>query len=279
MDAFLAALGRLRELVSEWAAGAIGHLPSILGALALILIGWLAARLLRRWTLSASSRLNRWLDRILRTGQTQRLRLSPALVRLTGNLVFWVVMLGFVTAAAEVARLDTLSRWLERLVGYLPQLFFGVLIMAAGFLVGGIVRDLVYDALASVGVAQRSLIGKLAQAVTVLAAIVIGIDQIGIDVTFVTTMLAIVLGGGVLGFSLAFGLGTRRVVANLGASHSLQRHFSVGQRARFGEVEGEILDFTPTGVVLATEQGRTHVPASRFDEQSSVLRTGDSGRG
>ena len=106
-----------------------------------------------------------------------------------------------------------------------------------------------------------------------------GIDQIGIDVTFVTTMLAIVLGGVVLGFSLAFGLGTRRVVANLVASHSLQRYFSVGQRARFGEIEGEILDFTPTGVVLATEQGRTHVPASHFDEQSSVLRTGDSGRG
>ena len=279
MEAFLAALQRLRELASDWATDAIAQLPSILGALSLILLGWLAARLLRRWTLAASTRLNRWLDRVLRTDQTQRLRLSPALVRLSGNLVFWVVVLGFITAAAEVAKLDTLSRWLERLVGYLPQLFFGVLIMAAGFLVGGIVRDLVYDALASVGVAQRSLIGKLAQAVTVLAAIVIGIDQIGIDVTFVTTMLAIVLGGVVLGFSLAFGLGTRRVVANLVASHSMQRQFCVGQRARIGNVEGEILDFTPTGVVLATEQGRTHVPASRFDEQSSVLLSGDAGRG
>jgi small-conductance mechanosensitive channel len=279
MEAFLAALQRLRELASGWAADAIAHLPSILGALSLILFGWLVARLLRRWTLAASTRLNRWLDRVLRTDQTQRLRLSPALVRLSGNLVFWVVVLGFITAAAEVAKLDTLSRWLERLVGYLPQLFFGVLIMAAGFLVGGIVRDLVYDALASVGVAQRSLIGKLAQAVTVLAAIVIGIDQIGIDVTFVTTMLAIVLGGVVLGFALAFGLGTRRVVANLVASHSIQRQFCVGQRARIGNVEGEILDFTPTGVVLATEQGRTHVPASRFDEQSSVLLSGDTARG
>ncbi len=279
MDGFIQSLDKVRDAASEVAMSAVARLPSLLGALALVLIGWLVARLFRRLTLAASARLNSGLDRILRTDQTQRIRLSPALVRLAGNLVFWMVVLGFVTVAADVAQLATLGHWLERIVAYLPQLFVGILIVAAGILIGSIVRDIVYDALASAGVAQRSLIGKLAQAATVLAAIVIGIDQIGIDVTFVTTMLAIVLGGVVLGFSVAFGLGARSLVANLVASHAMQRQFSIGQRARIGGVEGEILDFTPTSVVLSSDEGRVNVPASRFDDESSVLLSGRSGVG
>jgi len=101
------------------------------------------------------------------------------------------------------------------------------------------------------------------------------IEQIGIDVTFVTTMIAIVLGVVLAGFSLAFGLGARQSVANLIAARSLRRHFALGQRARFGSIEGEIVEFTPTSVILSTLEGRVHVPASQFDEQASMLLSPD----
>jgi len=88
-----------------------------------------------------------------------------------------------------------------------------------------------------------------------------------------------VLGVVLAGFSLAFGLGARQVVANLIASHALQRQFAVGQRARIGGIEGEILEFTPTSVILATGEGRVTVPAGRFDEEPSVMLSPDTGHG
>jgi small-conductance mechanosensitive channel len=271
MDEVVDVLEQLRSVATEASRAAIAHLPSLLGALALLLLGWLVAGWLRRLTRTLGTRLNRGLDRVLRTDRVQRLRLSPALVRLLSNLVFWIVLLAFVTAAARVADFETLSGWLERVIAYLPKLLLGALIIGAGYMIGAIVRDLVVDALDSAGIAQRALIGRLAQAATFLAAIVIGIDQIGVDVTFVTTMIAIVLGVVLAGFSLAFGLGARRVVANLIAGHALQQQFSVGQRARIGGVEGEIVEFTPTAVLLATAEGRVNVPAGRFEEEPSVL--------
>ncbi len=276
MDGLIDVVDQLRTVADEISRAIIAHLPQLLGALALVLIGWLIARWLRTLTRALGLRLNRGLDRVLRMDRVQRIRLSPALVRLLSNLVFWIVVLGFVTAAARVADFETLSGWLERVIAYLPQLFIGALIIVAGYLIGAIVRDLVFDALDSAGVAQRALIGRLAQAATFLAAIVIGIDQISVDVTFVTTMIAIVLGVVLAGFSLAFGLGARHVVANLIASHALQRQFRVGHRARIGGVEGEILEFTPTGVVLATSEGRVTVPAALFDEEPSVLLSPDT---
>ncbi|HSC09009.1 MAG TPA: hypothetical protein VLD59_19450, partial [Steroidobacteraceae bacterium] len=193
--------------------------------------------------------------------------------------VFWLVLFGFITAASDVAKLETLSGWLERVIGYLPKLLFGALIIVGGYLLGTIARALVSDALYPTGLAQRVLIGRLAQAATFLAAIVIGIDQMGFNVTFVTTMIAIVLGAVLTGFALAFGLGARRVVANLISARTLQQRFSVGHHARIGGVEGEILEFTPTGVILATDEGRVNVPASRFDEEVSVLLSRDAGNG
>jgi small-conductance mechanosensitive channel len=271
MDEVVDVLEQLRNVATEATHAAIAHLPTLLGALALLLLGWLVAGWLRRLTRTLGLRLNRGLDRVLRTDRVQRIRLSPALVRLLSNLVFWIVLLAFVTAAARVAEFDTLSGWLERVIAYLPKLLLGALIIVAGYMIGAIVRDLVVDALDSAGIAQRTLIGRLAQAATFLAAIVIGIDQIGVDVTFVTTMIAIVLGVVLAGFALAFGLGARRVVANLIAGHALQQQFSVGHRAIIGGVEGEIVEFTPTAVVLATAQGRVTVPAGCFDEEPTVL--------
>ena len=271
MDGVVGVVDQLRSTALAASRATIEHLPALLGALALVLIGWFVASWLRALTRKLGLRVNRGLDRVLRMDRAQRIRLSPALVRLLANLVFWIVLLGFITAAARVAELETVSGWLQAVIAYLPKLLLGALIVVAGYLIAAVVRDLVIDALDSAGVAQRQLIGRLAQAATFLAAIVIGIDQIGIDVTFVTTMIAIVLGVVLAGFSLAFGLGARRVVANLIAGHALQQQFSIGQRARIGGVEGEIVEFTPTAVVLATAEGRVTVPAGCFDEQPSVL--------
>ena len=161
----------------------------------------------------------------------------------------------------------------------MPHLLLGVLIIGTGYLVAAIVRDLVLDALDSAGVGQRALIGRLAQVATFLAAIVIGIEQIGIDVSSVTTMIAVVLGVALAGFSVAFGLGARQLVSNLIAADSLRRHFRVGHRARIDGVEGEILELTATSVVIATAEGRAIVPASRFAEETALIVTHGPDRG
>lgn len=272
MDGFAAVLDRVRTAAADAGRSFLANLPDLLAALALLLIGWLVASLLRRLIISLGMRLNRGLDRVLRD---QRIRLSATQLRLLSSLVFWIVVFGFITAAAEVANFETLSGWLEAVIAYLPKLLLGVLIIVAGYLLSSIVRSLVSDALDSAGVAQRALIGRLAQAATFLAALAIGIEQMGIDVTFLTTVIAIVLGTVLAAFALAFGMGARQLVANLIAAHSLQRRLSVGHRARIGGIEGEILELTATGVILATAEGRVNVPASRFDEEASVLLSPD----
>ena len=46
-------------------------------------------------------------------------------------------------------------------------------------------------------------------------------------------------------------------------------------RVRVGDIEGEILEITPTNVVVETDEGRAHIPARRFAEDVAVLLTGE----
>ena len=62
-------------------------------------------------------------------------------------------------------------------------------------------------------------------------------------------------------------------IEDLIGAHYMKRQFQPGQIARIGDIEGEILELTATGVVLATPEGRTLVPAKAFNQQALVLVT------
>jgi hypothetical protein len=133
------------------------------------------------------------------------------------------------------------------------------------------VRDLLLEALASAQVEQRELVARLAQTATFLTALIIGVHQVGVNVSFVTQVIAVALGSVLLAFSLAFGLGARGLVANLIGTHYLRRQLQPGVRVKLAETEGEIIEITPTNVVIETDEGRAFIPARMFSEQVSVL--------
>ncbi len=54
-------------------------------------------------------------------------------------------------------------------------------------------------------------------------SILVAVDQAGLSVGFLTDVLLLVLGGGLLGAAITFGLGARATVANILASTQLQR--------------------------------------------------------
>lgn len=257
----------------------ISYLPTLAGVLILLLLGWVVARLARAGVRKLGDVINRISDNLLAGTALSRFRLTTRSLQIIGNAVFWLVILVFLTAAAKIARLDVFSTWLDRILSFLPVLLAGGLIIAAGYLASLFVRDITSAALASGGFRQSALLARLAQLAVFLTAVVIGIDQIGLDVSFLITVIAISLASVLGGVALAFGFGSRDFVANVIAAHNLQQQFKPGQLVRFGKTRGEILELTPTSVVLSTEEGRTTVPASAFHKSVSVLLTPEESGG
>lgn len=268
---------QLESTLQTATATLIAALPGIAAALVLLLAGLLAARLVRTLTLKLLHLLNLFLERVLSGRIRAVVHFSSGITRLLAAILFWITLFVFATAALRTAGLTGIAAWLERVVDFLPGIVSGGLIIVVGYILAGLVREVTLAAAHSADFTEAVVISRLAQAVTLVTALIIGLDQIGIDVSFLTTMLGISSAALLFGFALAFGLGARTLVSNLIAAHHLRDMLEPGQQIRMGEWEGTVLEVAATAVILDTESGRVSVPAKLYQEQAVVLLLGDAG--
>jgi small-conductance mechanosensitive channel len=249
-----------------------GLLPNVLAATALILFGLLLARLFGSWSrrLTAGA-----LERLARSntvqGALERTNMSSTIPKVVAAFVFWLVFLFFTATALEALGLPVVTDSLGRFVYYLPNVLAAALIVAAGMVVATVARGLTTTTAASAGVAFASALGRLAHGVILAIAIVIALDELGIDSGALIITLAVTSGSVLAGLGLAFGLGAHTSVSNIIASHYLAQAYTIGQTVKIGDVEGQVAERTPTALVIVTEAGRVMVPAKKFAEESSTL--------
>jgi hypothetical protein len=246
------------------------YFPSLVGAVLLLLAGWIAAHFLRAVTGRLLILLDRAVDRLLGARLAERVRLARS-ANILRALVFWAVLLFFMAAATNVLGLQVLTQWLARLLDYLPELIAGLLVVGVGYVLSRAVADLILRAASQLPAAQRLVAARAAQATILVAAILVGADQIGIRVTFLALFIGIAAGAVAGGVIVAISLGARIHVANLIGAQQPRRSYELGQRIRVGGFEGRILEFAPHAVVLETDNGRVSLPGRIFSEEPVVL--------
>lgn len=266
----------VRQETFEWvrtlATDVREFLPQLLGAVAFLAGGWIAAHFLRRGTRALCRRVidrlaaNAWLKT-----SVEGTRLGRTLPDILGGFVFWLVFIFFLGAAIEVIGLPLITTTLTRFAYYLPNVLAAVVVVLVGLLIGNLARHWVDRAGQSAGVVYGSALGRIVQGAIILVTVVIAIEELGIEGELLVLLVTITVGSMLAGASLAFGMGARSAVSNLIARHYLTQAYAIGQTIRIGEVQGRILATTPTGVVLAGSSGQVHVPAQRFTEEISVL--------
>jgi hypothetical protein len=244
--------------------------PVLAGAIALLLGGWLLAIVLR----IATRKLIRSIDSMFKVfGSTKQRNLNRSYAVIISNLVFWVVITFFVAATANLLGWDMLADWMGTIIVYLPNLITGLFIILAGFLLSNFIRATVVTAAQSAGITQSLMLGRIVQIVILFTTLVIGIEQIGINVGFLTNVLLVIIGVLLAGGALAFGLGARTLIANIIGAQYVRKHCRIGEWMQLGDIQGSVVEVTQTCIVLDTEFGRTIIPAQHFQEQVSSFRS------
>lgn len=243
------------------------YFPRIIVAVLVLLLGWLLARVLSWLLVRAMIRIDRlWHKLISKRGLSPVQTRRPP-TRMVGEITFWLLMLVFVSLAGEVLGLEIFATWLKEIFAYLPLAVVGLLIVLVGFVVSSLVRDLILSAAEAADLSNGELLARTSQIIILFIAVILGIDQIGIDILFLSVLAGIVLATMLGGIALAFGLGARTHVSNIIAVNQLRQIYQPGDKIRIADVEGRVLDITVSRVIIETEAGSVSVPAKLFDEQ------------
>ncbi|MBF0278814.1 MAG: mechanosensitive ion channel [SAR324 cluster bacterium] len=271
MKNFQSMIEKLSRLLDSYGPTMGPFLPKLLGALAIIILGYCIAYLLRFLFNRLPQQLNRLFPSLKIDNRLRKIGLRPTFFALLGKIVFWIVILFTLIAVTEVFHLEIVTTWLSGLTTYLPRLLSAFLIGFVGITAGSGVRGMVTRASAAAGANSAAILGKITQGIILIITTILVVSQIGIKIEFLVDLSIVVFGILFGSIALSFGLGSKNLVSNILAIHYFQKQYHIGQLIQVAGKEGRIVKILPTAVILESGEGQVMIPATEFTEQISTL--------
>ena len=187
----------------------MGFLPTLLGALLLLLIGWLIAKGIQGLIVNVLKTigLDKLADQIQLSAILSKGGIRYKLSELLGVIVYWLIMLAVVMVVFNALQLTVAAELFRSVVAFLPDVIAAVFILVLGIFAAAFLSSTVRTTASNAGIAQSHLLAQFTQTVVVISATVVALQQLHIQL--VGEVFLIILGGVSLGCALAFGLGCK----------------------------------------------------------------------
>lgn len=229
-DAFLQATTELGTRVA-------GFLPSLVGALLIVLVGWVVSRcveLLAR-ALLRSFGVDRAAARLQLTHVLERAGVRAPVSEIVAKTLYWFLMLAFLLFGVQTLGLDAVTTTIDRLVGFIPALLGAGLIGILGLLFARFVGTVASSGAAAAGFPSPTRLGFFVQMLVAGLVLVVAVEQLGVATSILVGPVTAILAAAGLSAGLAFALGAYPIVTHILAGHFLKQSLP---RDSFVEIDG-----------------------------------------
>lgn len=199
------------------------YLPQLLGAIVILIIGFIVAKILQVAVRKLLRRLR--FDHALHTSPAGRyiVRIVESPSGLAGAITFWVVFLVFVSFAVSALNLQVLNYILAGIYAYLPRVIIAVIIFLVASAVSAGAAAFVQRVMGRTPLSK--IISAVVPAIVLSIATFMILDELQIAPEIVLITYGAIMGAVALGLALAFGLGGRDLARTL-----LDQAYNTSQR-------------------------------------------------
>jgi small-conductance mechanosensitive channel len=192
-------------------------LPRILGAILILIIGWIIAKLLKRG-LRKLLYLVKFNYLTEKTGIDKFLKEGGAKLNSIGiisTLFYWTLMLIVLIATLNSLNLTVASTLFNEIMMYLPNIIVAIVILIIGIYLARMVSQITKTSLKGMKEKTSGLISQIAFIAIIILTIFVTLGQLNIATEIVTSAFSIIFGAICLALALAFGLGGREKAAEI----------------------------------------------------------------
>jgi small-conductance mechanosensitive channel len=226
------------QSLSDGLGAIVGALPALIGALIILVIGFIIAKVLQgivtRVLLGMG--FEGWMEQggirqFFDRSQTNQTPLS-----ILGKLIFWLVFFIAITMAVDTLGISAISDVLAQFIAYIPQIIAAILILVLATLLANFVAGIVRGATGS------NIAGSVAQYGIIVFAAFAALTQLGIAEELIAPTFLILLGSVALAAAIAFGLGGQGVARQMvedGYEKSGEARQQIQQEQNQQEEQGE----------------------------------------
>ncbi|MFH1297468.1 MAG: hypothetical protein ABIJ04_09375 [Bacteroidota bacterium] len=184
-------------------------IPQILGAILILLIGWLIARVLKKLLvkflllvrfnfLTEKSGIEKFL-------QDGGVKLSAC--EILGTLIYWIIMLIVIMATLNSLNLSSASLLFNEILLYIPNIIVAIVILIIGIYLARMVSQILLTSLRNMQDKTSTFISRLTYYAIIVLTVFVTVSQLNIAPEIIGGAFKILLGGLCLALGLAFGLG------------------------------------------------------------------------
>jgi len=201
--------------VQEMLTKILGYLPTLFGALVILIVGWLVARIIKRLleALLKAVRFDTLTDKAGISGILKKGNLKITATEVISGLVYWLVIIMVLVMVVNALGLPKASDVLSSLFAYVPKVIGALFVLIVAMFLASFVSSIVQTAAGNANLPRPELFAGVSRWAIIIFAATIALGELGIGTLLVTTTFNIILGGVVLGLALAFGLGGKDAAA------------------------------------------------------------------
>ena len=211
MESIDVMLDTTREFIHQAAA----FLPRLALALAVLVVGWLIAKVVR-FAIERGLRAVNFNVLTERAGTDhflQRGGLRGDTTTAFGLLAYWVVLIAALMIAFNGLGVTYVADLLQRVELFTPRILVAGLILVLGSYFAHFVGESVETYCVGAQISDADMIGKIVRYIVMTFVLMIALSQLEVGGEFIQRAFLIVLAGVVLALALAFGLGGRQWAA------------------------------------------------------------------
>lgn len=195
-------------LIKVW-----GYIPAIAGAIVILVVGWLVAKLIEAVVVRVlkALRLDIASDKAGISNVLAHGEVKLTVSELIGAVIYWIVVLVVIATALGTLNLTVASDMVSRLIEYVPNILAAIFILIVGAFVADFVATIVRTTAGNAGIDKAKLLAKMAKFVIVVFSVIIAIEQLKIASSLIVLSVNVILISIGIGIALAFGLGCKDI--------------------------------------------------------------------
>ncbi|MBW3538468.1 transporter [Candidatus Parcubacteria bacterium] len=248
------------DAFSGMVSGFLQMIPAIVGALAVLLIGYLVALVAKTATRRGLGRAG--LDRSVADSpagsMVHKVTASPS--AFLGALAFWAVFIGAISLAVSVLGIPALTSLVAAVYAYLPNVLAALIIFLVAVAVSAGASGLATRTMGDTPTGK--VIATVIPALVMSVAAFMMLSQLRIAPAIVTITFAALIGSLALGMALAFGLGGREVAGRI-----LEQAYQKGQ-ANMAQARQDLQQGKERSRQLAAEMKQKTAGQEQTDQAS-----------
>ncbi len=195
----------------------LDFLPQLVIALAVLILGWLLAKLARKAVI-------RFLKLIRVDVAAEKAGVENFLIQgdikyttvtILANVIYWFIMFAVILAVVNSLGLQGADELFSKIILYIPNVIIAILVLIFGTLFARFVRGATSAYLSNIGIEGADFVSKIAQWALIVFVISIALEQLSIGGQILISAFQLAFGALCLALALAFGLGGKEWAARI----------------------------------------------------------------